>query len=149
VSNSNKSGAPDTLGGRVAHLRDKLGLKQHELAKAAGISVTFLSEVENEHRKPGADALMGLADALQTSLDYLAKGELPAASKRDSIVIPPELAAVAEEENLSVHEARQLLSAQRMVVARRSGSAAADDPDRPLTKDQWKRLRAWLKQSPV
>ncbi|MGH7593384.1 MAG: helix-turn-helix domain-containing protein, partial [Gemmatimonadales bacterium] len=147
-SNGGKASILPTLGGRVADLRENRGLKQQELAKAAGISVTFLSEVENGHRKPGTDALLGLADALDTTLDYLVKGELPPAPKREPVVIPPELVAFVEEENLSWLEARQLLSAQRMVVARRSGSTAGGENERPLSKEQWRRLHEWLRKLP-
>ncbi|MGH7626140.1 MAG: helix-turn-helix domain-containing protein [Gemmatimonadaceae bacterium] len=148
MSTSGKTDIPPTLGERIADLRDKRGLKQPELAKAAGISVTFLSEVENGHRKPGADALLGLADALETTLDYLVKGSLPPSKRPESVVIPPELAALAEEENLSWQDARQLLNARRMVVARRSGSSTAQDSGRHYSKEQWRRLYEWLRQSP-
>lgn len=148
MSNSGRPTIPATLGARVADLREKRGLKQQELAKNAEISVTFISEVENGHRKPGADALMRLADALETTLDYLVKGEMPRASKREPVVIPSELAAYAEEEKMSLQEARQLLSARQMVVARRSGSTDGDDHARPYSKEQWRRLHEWLRQSP-
>jgi transcriptional regulator with XRE-family HTH domain len=145
------AGSPNvlpTLGARVAALRDQRGFKQQELAKHADLSVTFLSEVENDHRKPGADALLRLADALETTLDYLVKGELPQTSMRKPMVIPSELAAYAEELDMSLQEALQLLSARDMVVARRSGSAEADDKSRGYSKEQWKRLHDWLKSSP-
>lgn len=148
MSNISKPTIPATLGARVADLREKRGLKQQELAKNAEMSVTFISEVENGHRKPGADALMRLADALETTLDYLVKGELPRGPKREPVVIPSELATYAEEENLSLQEARQLLSARGMVVARRSGSTGSDDNARPYSKEQWRRLHEWLRQSP-
>lgn len=148
MSTSGSPPVPTSLGARIADLRDQRGMKQHELAKHADLSVTFLSEVENGHRKPGADGLLRLADALETTLDYLVKGELPRPSKREPVVFPSELAAYAEEEEMSLQEARQLLSARDMVVARRSGSSEADDKARAYSKDQWRRLHEWLKQSP-
>lgn len=148
MSTTGSPPVPPTLGARIAALRDERDLKQQELAKKADLSVTFLSEVENGHRKPGADALLRLADALETTLDYLVKGELPQGSTREPVVIPSELAAYAEEQDMSLQEARQLLSARGMVVARRSGSAESDERSRTYSKDQWRRLHDWLKQSP-
>ena len=59
---------PPTLGKRVADCRDRLGWRQKTLAEKANLSVTFVSEVENDRRTPGADALLGLAEALGVSL---------------------------------------------------------------------------------
>lgn len=148
MSTTGRPPLPPTLGARVAALRDERGFKQQELARSADLSVTFLSEVENDHRKPGADALLRLADALETTLDYLVKGELPQPLMREPVVVPSELAAYAEEQDLSLQEARQLLSARDMVVARRSGSTGSDDRSRTYSKEQWRRLHEWLKQSP-
>lgn len=148
MSTTGNPPVPATLGARVAALRDQRGFKQQDLARSAELSVTFLSEVENGHRKPGADALLRLADALETTLDYLVKGELRQPPVREPVVIPAGLAAYAEEQDISLQEARQLLSARDMVVARRSGSGEGDDKSRVYSKEQWRRLHEWLKQSP-
>jgi transcriptional regulator with XRE-family HTH domain len=89
--------------------------------------------VENDHRVPGAEALLKLAEALEVSLDYLMKGELERPPVRQPLVIPPALADVAEEEGWPLDEAIALLKSQR-VIARRSGG----DADRELTKEQWR-----------
>lgn len=129
---------PPTLGRRIADCRERRGWTQKTLAERAGLSPTFLSEVENGHRTPGADALLRLAEAVGASLDYLMKGETDAAPARQPLVLPPELAEVAEEEGWSVGEASDLLKFHQMVVARRS-RGGNDDAGRPLTKDEWRR----------
>ena len=64
-----------TLGTRVQQVRRQLGMTQADLAKSSGLSVTFISEIENDHRNPSAVSLHGLADALgDVSLDYLVTG---------------------------------------------------------------------------
>ena len=131
------SSLPATLGRRIADCRDERGWTQKQLAERAGLSVTFLSELENDRRGLGSDALLRLADALGTSLDYLVKGELDAPRPRPPLVIPPELAEAAEERRWSLGEARDLLKARQLVVARRSQGPDADDPQRRLTKEEW------------
>ncbi len=131
---------PSTLGRRVAECRERLGWKQKMLAEKAGLSVTFVSEVENDRRVPGTEALLGLANALGASLDYLVKGIADSASARRPLVLPGELAEAAEEGGWSVGVAGDLLRFHHMVVARRSRGGETDTTDRPLDKDGWKRL---------
>jgi transcriptional regulator with XRE-family HTH domain len=140
---------PPTLGKRIGSCRERLGWTQKRLAEEAGISVTFLSELENEKRMPGADVLLRLADALQTSLDYLAKGRVASAPPWQSLVIPSELAELAEEEGWSLGDTSDLLKFRQMVVARRSRSGTAEDPERRLTREEWLRLSDWYRKSPL
>lgn len=140
---------PPTLGKRISEGRERLGWTQKRLAEEAGISVTFLSELENEKRMPGADTLLRLADALQTSLDYLVKGRVDPAPPRRPLVIPPELAEIADEQGWSVGETSDLLKFRQMVVARRSQGGAAEDPERRLSREEWLRLLDWYRKSPL
>lgn len=137
-----------SLGRRVAQCREQLGWTQKKLAEEAEISVTFLSEVENDKRVPGAEVLLRLATALGTSLDYLMRGEMPAAPTRHPIVIPPGLAEFADEVGLSVSEANDLLKAHRMVVARRSRGGEHEEA-RELSKEDWRRFHEWFRKSPL
>jgi transcriptional regulator with XRE-family HTH domain len=67
-----------TMGGRILGLRRSSKMSQQELAAAAGISVTYLSELENDARPlPGAATVSGLAAALGTSMDYIFAGTAP------------------------------------------------------------------------
>jgi transcriptional regulator with XRE-family HTH domain len=64
-----------TMGGRILGLRRSKKMSQQDLATAAGISVTYLSELENDARPlPGAATVSGLAAALGTSMDYIFSG---------------------------------------------------------------------------
>jgi transcriptional regulator with XRE-family HTH domain len=130
---------PPTLGRRIADCRERRGWTQKALAERAKLSVTFVSEVENDHRVPGAEALLHLSEALEVSLDYLMKGELDRPPVRQPLVLPPALADVAEEDGWSVDEAIALLKSQR-VRARRSGG----DADRELTKNEWRQRHRHL-----
>ena len=133
---------PLTLGRRIADCRDRLGWKQKELAEKAGLSVTFVSEIENDRRVPGTEALLALANALGSSLDYLVKGALDAAPPRRALVIPPELAEAAEEDHMSLSIASDLVRWNDMVVARRSRGGEADEAGRGPSKEDWKEMYA-------
>lgn len=137
---------PPTLGRRVADCRDRLGWTQKMLAERAGLSVTFISEIENDRRAPGTDALLALADALGASLDYLVKGVADTPPPRRALVLPPELTEAASEGRWSVGVASDLLKFQQMVVARRSRGGEADEAERPLDKSDWQELyQAYLR----
>jgi len=94
-----------------------------------------LSDVENDKRAIGSEALVRLADALGASLDYLLKGVEQESDARTPLVIPPELLEAAEEQEWSLGEAQDLLRANRIVVARRT-TQRVPARDR-LTKQEW------------
>ena len=56
---------------RLQALREKRGLNQEELAKKGSLQATAISHFETGTRKPSFDNLRRLADALETTVDYL------------------------------------------------------------------------------
>jgi transcriptional regulator with XRE-family HTH domain len=138
----NHGSVPLTLGQRVAKRREHFGWTQRELAQRAKLSVTFLSEVENDRRTPGAEALRRLADAVRTSLDYLVKGVVEPSPTRP-LVIPLGLAEAAEEDGWSMGETNVLLKYHRALVARRGSVGASDIGGHAPSKDDW---REWYRR---
>lgn len=65
-----------TFGDRLKARRNKLGLKQKELAKASGVSQTTISDIERG-RNEGSTEMASLAKALRCRVEWLASGELP------------------------------------------------------------------------
>lgn len=112
--------AVSTAGARLQQLRTRRGWTQDELASRADVSKSFLSELENDHALPGGELLLRLADVLGTTTDFLLRG---AVMEHEAIAapleIPPELAALARELNLSFQATTALLDARRLVVGRR------------------------------
>jgi transcriptional regulator with XRE-family HTH domain len=129
--------SPGTLGRRIAECRERKGWKQKDLAERAGISVAFLSEIENDRRGIGAQSLLDIADALGASLDYLQRGEVQPQPVRRSLVIPSELAEAADEKGWSTGHTMDLLRAREIVRARRSRGGDADRDANDLTKEEW------------
>jgi transcriptional regulator with XRE-family HTH domain len=108
-----------SVGERIKKRRAELGWTQEQLAQKAGISKSFLSDLENSKRSVGADNLLDIARALGVSLDFLMTGE---ASKDQAteVPIPASLARFAAEEGLSFRQTLMLLEMQQQIVAHRS-----------------------------
>ena len=134
---------PSSLGERVADLRTRKGMLQKQLADRADISVSFLSEVENGHRTPGAEVLLRIADVLGASLDYLLRGE-DLRPEPKPIVIPPSLQLAAHEQDWSYEETASLLRAQAEVRFRRTPGGRGAERPREWSKEDWIRLHKVL-----
>jgi transcriptional regulator with XRE-family HTH domain len=138
--------AEETLGSRIFKLREHRGWTQKQLAEKARISVTFLSEIENNKPKGvGADVLLRLAGALGASLDFLMTGVKVSTKPDETITIPPELALAAEEQGWSYKDTVALLRGQQAVVARRTWTGEAVSGKR-LSKEDWMSLYRMLIQ---
>lgn len=59
---------------RIKEKRKELNLNQAELAKRAGLQAPAISQYENGVRNPSYEALIKLANALNTTTDYLVSG---------------------------------------------------------------------------
>jgi transcriptional regulator with XRE-family HTH domain len=131
-----------TVGDRIRLVRESKGLTQDQLATAAGISKSFISEVENGKRNVSAQNLLRIANALGASIEYLMRG-VSAAPQQEAaaVTVPPELATAAERLGLSFSETLDLLQTQRSVVARRSGAVSKD-----LTVEHWIDLHKTIKR---
>jgi len=123
-----------TVGERIKERRSELGWTQDVLAQKAGVSKSFLSDLENGKRRVGADTLLNLARALGRSIDFLMTGD-ETESDQTEVQIPKALADFAAEEGLSFRQALTLLDMQRQIVAHRS-STKKDD----LDKVDWKKF---------
>lgn len=72
-----------TIGARVRSLRENRGWSQEDLARESELQRSHISLIENNERTPGADSLIKLATALETSTDFLL------GLSSSSIPIPP------------------------------------------------------------
>jgi len=61
-------------GTRVRERRQRIGLKQADLARAVGVSPAYLNLIEHNRRRVGADLLASLAEALGVGEAALAEG---------------------------------------------------------------------------
>jgi transcriptional regulator with XRE-family HTH domain len=126
------------VGERVKTRRLELGLSQDALAEKAGISKSFLSDLENNRRSIGAETLLDLGRAMEVSLDYLMTGE--ASEDQADKEIPAPLARFAAEQGLSVRETMTLLDVQERIMASRR------KPKARLEQADWKALYEAVKK---
>jgi len=63
-----------TVGERIKDLRGKLDLTQSDLAEKVGITYVQIGRYEKRGATPSADVLAKIADALNTTSDYLMNG---------------------------------------------------------------------------
>jgi len=126
----------ETVGERIRFVRNKKKLTLEELASRAGVSRSFLWDVEQSRSGISGRRLLQVANALGASLDYLMRG-VPAQARFEpgTIEIPRELSEVAEEKGLSHKQTLALLDIQRSIVARRGRK----DTD-ALSNEDWKKL---------
>lgn len=132
-----------TVGERIKSRREQLGWKQDDLASKAGISKSFLSDLENGKRNVGADKLLDIARALSLSLDYLMTGKDSMNTKQASreLQIPNSLAEFAEDEGLTFRQALALLEMQNQIIAHRSSTKKGD-----LEKVDWQKFYEAVKE---
>lgn len=129
------------LGHRIRARRQELGWTQEQLATKAGISKGFLSDLENGKRHVSADNLMGIAQVLNVSLDYLMKGD-DAPVIRKEIPIPASLSEFATREGLSYRQTLTLLEMRDQIVAHRRSTV---DPMATQEFD-WRKLYESVKE---
>lgn len=63
-----------TVGDRIKVLRQELNLTQSELAKKVSLSYIQIGRYEKQKSRPSAEVLQRLAEALNTSTDFLMNG---------------------------------------------------------------------------
>lgn len=132
----------ELLGKRIAELRRDRGWTQKELAERAGITPTYVSEIENGRTKNvGSSTLLDLAEALGASLDYLL-GRRDEREEREPLSIPPNLSDAAEREGWSYEETRMLLEVRKMLAARRTETKRRIRVPEELSQDDWIRYHS-------
>lgn len=112
-----------SLGDRVRKRRRALGLTAKALARAAGVSTSYISQVERGHQKdPSLPALRRLADALSMDMHTLLGGApLPAAPAQP---VPPPLRDLANDYGLAADTVAML-------------AAINVDGHQPGSRDDW------------
>lgn len=63
------------IGRRIREKRQFLGYTQEQLAELSSIETSYVSNLENGHKKMSIEVLVRIAKALESSIDYLLFGE--------------------------------------------------------------------------
>ena len=67
----------NSIGSRVAERRNEMGLKQRELADMLSVKRETVNQWENGIRQIKGEDIARLADALETTTDYILRGIKP------------------------------------------------------------------------
>ena len=126
----------DTVGRRIKHVRTEKGFTLEKLAELAGLSKSFLWEVEQNRSGISGGRLLQIANALGTSVDYLLRGDpVPKEYESQSIEVPRNLGEIAEELGLGYRQTMLLLDIDRSLVARHVSRTQG-----MKSKEEWRSL---------
>ena len=132
---------PHTVGERLRYVREQRGMSLEALAELAGLSKSFLWEVERDRSGISGERLLSVANVLGASLDYLLRGQRsPEMEDPQSVEIPRELSEFAEEQGLTYGQTLALLEVDRSLVARRRRSGPTH-----MSRQEWARLYKGVK----
>ena len=121
------------IGSRIRRIRQAQDMTAQELAKSAGISAGYLSEVERDLSAISGEKLVRIAGALGVSVGMVVGEEEPVEDSHE-IRIPQALSEAAEQLGISHRATISLLRGRRSLVAKRSQAPA----------DEWKSAD-WLR----
>jgi transcriptional regulator with XRE-family HTH domain len=129
------------VGERIRYILKQKEWTQDKLSQETGLSKSFLSEVINDRTNISGENLLKVAEALNTTLDYLMKGSSQEKFIESKVIeIPKPLDELAEEEHLSYVKVIRLLEADSSLQARRSSKERHE-----FTKEEWRNFYNKLK----
>ncbi len=133
-----------TLGERIRTRRKELGYTLTAFAIKANISKAFLSDVERNKRRIGADKLLSISQVLGVPLDYL-MGQPGSAEPPTSGVasLPGSLIRLATDLNLPFKQAMCLYWCHRTLMDHRSPPKRVDAEKWDWTKF-YEAIKEWL-----
>ena len=114
------------VGEFIRQQRENAQQSIRDLARSAGVSNPYLSQIERGIRRPSADILQQIARALEISAEtlYVRAGILDGTPPETSSV--PE--AINNDERLSAEQKQSLLSVYRSFVGSHETTAPVADP---------------------
>jgi len=120
------------IGRRIRSTRRSKEMTAQALAKNAGVSTGYLSEVERGLCPVSVDKLRSIASELKVDLQFVLEGTDTDAAATNEVRIPTALSAAAEQLDLSYVVTISLLNGRSSLVAKRSSG-----PHSEWTAEQW------------
>jgi transcriptional regulator with XRE-family HTH domain len=116
---------PSTLGDRLSQSMKRLGLKNPEIAAAAGVHPVTVSKWRNDVNPPGDAELQRVAEVLGVSMGWLrygsvtAQGYAPAVAVRESVVARDSVTATVTRHTRNLPlSVRELLAESRLEMVK-------------------------------
>jgi transcriptional regulator with XRE-family HTH domain len=125
--------AVEDIGGYIRQQRESAQVSLRQLAKLAGVSNPYLSQVERGLRKPSAEILQQIAKGLRISAEalYVRAGILeqrPASAVTDAVLVDPELTERQKQVLLDVYQSFRRENEQAKPASGAPGAQRAADP---------------------
>ncbi len=118
------------IGARIRKRRLELSMTQDDLRNAAGLSKSFVSEVEAGETQASGLNYLKISQALKVGLQWLLTGDThESTDAHRPTQINPVVARVADEHGWSYRKAKMISDAVDAVVARRSKGNVGPQPD--------------------
>lgn len=92
-----------TVGQKIKHSRESMGMSQGKLAKLSGLAQSSISYIESGNKKPNIETIAMLAKALDLPVSYLIDSEQVDAS------LPPNIAELVKVVSLLSDERADLV----------------------------------------
>ncbi len=109
MNTQNTPQTPPSVGERIKQRREEKGQSASRLAEAAGISKSYLHEIENGASvMPSAEVLFNLAEALETSVAVLLGRRATVTAQNSTPHISASLKEYAIDNNLEEEEVHRL-----------------------------------------
>lgn len=89
------------FGKRVREARNKAHFTQEVLAEKVDIAVTYLGEIERGEKTPSLDVLIGIADSLSVSCDYLLRDSVEAGAVYIDADISRKLSSLTRKQKIT------------------------------------------------
>lgn len=97
------------IGARLKQARLAKNMTQAQLAEAAGISISFLSNIENGRQVMNIQTLIALLDSLNISADWLLNNSTDSAAHAVTYEIEKELTSCSAKERAAILKLIQLM----------------------------------------
>lgn len=130
------------IGKRIFERRGELEMTQLELAKSAGISKSFLSEVEGGQAAASGLNFLGIAEALDVSVEWLLSGSKTETTVAENVQPLPIVSRLGEEQNWPYRLVLDVNAALQAVVARRTRAGHEWRPTREYVLSVAEALKA-------
>lgn len=131
------------IGTRIRSRRNERGLTQESLANMAGVSKSFVSEVEAGQRGASGLKYLAIADALDVEVQWLLRGIEQPTTPIAAAKIPREVSEVAEARGWTYKETLDVAAQLQALVARRTSGGQAWKP----TKEYVLRIHEALREA--
>ena len=115
IDDDTGSGAPFDVGSFIRHQREMAEMSVRRLAELADVSNPYLSQIERGLRRPSAEILQQVANALKISVEslYVRAGILPDDDRKVSTVTE----AIQADEQLTDDQKKALLNVYASFIA--------------------------------